>query len=404
MARKYIGPGGKNPWGLRITPFHQRLAAVTPEEVTYWAGPGLEEAQAAFSKISTETMIEHNGKIYKGGEKPFIFSKSLKTEAGAASGIPELQGYSQIVHYQRPSTSSGIEGCNTCGFETAGCSSACFAHGGQMGLPQGLVAQLSRTKMAFQNAAQFLGLGYREIADHADDAIEKGLIPIHRWGGTSEGLVHLIKANEALRDLPSHEVVYSKAQSRDVVPKDKLITNPDPDKLTLVTSVTENTTIPRMKQASEEQGQALAVPTTRAPHSRYPAIARMVDRQGRRADFPSLLVPSTINERGFGESLGDASDFRNLDKPLSGITGGVLYLGGKKSRFVDESGTPRHAVIGQPFIREVDPSRQIMAFQAKGIFRNTAESAIAEGTAEPVSSRPTPVTIRSSRSQAFRGD
>lgn len=407
MARGFIKPDGSNPYGLRITEYHRRLAAVKPEEVEYWAGPGLEQAKDVFSNISQNTVLTENGRTYRGGQNPFIFSTSLKTDAALKSGIPELEKFNQIVHYQAPSDSSGIEGCNTCGFETGGCSSACFAHGGQMGLAQGRVAQLSRTQMGFENPAMFLGLGLSEIRGHVKRSLKQGLTPVYRWGGTNEDLLHLMEAGQPFAETGALSTVYTKAQARDLVDPKQLIENPYPKTHTLVQSVTEHTTIPRMLQASQDQGMALAVPTTRAPHARYTPVARMVDKQGRRADFPALLTPSTLDAGGHGESLGDTSDARHMDRALSGIEGGVLWLGGKRSRYVDAQGINRHEVIGKPFIREVDPSRQIISFQERGIWRPTEEeidTAVAEGTAERVSSRPTPVSIRPSRSGAFRGE
>lgn len=362
---QFIGKGGKNPWGLRITQFQQGLANVTPEEIEHYAGPGREEAQAIFSKISRDTVMEFGGKTYRGGKDPKFFSTSTKAAAAQTSGIPELENVYQRIHYASPSISSGIEGCNTCGFETGGCSEACFAHGGQIGLPGGVVARLARTKALFSHPAHMLGLAEAEMRDTEKSNLRRGRVSSFRFGGTSEDLIHLMKGSEVLignRHPSSKLIVYSKAQSRDVVPEDKLI-NPNYSNVTLATSVTEHTTIPRMIQASEVQGQVLATPFRRLPHARYPEVITMVDRQGRTADFPVVREPNT------GQSLGDVSDDRSLDALLSGIRGGLLPLGGKKTYFVDETGRRTAGVRGGAFVREVDPSRQIASFQREGIWR-----------------------------------
>lgn len=368
---EFIGPNGKNPWGLRITNFHQGLARVTPEEVEHWAGPGLEEAKAIFSKISRDTVMEFGGKTYRGGANPRFFSTSTKAAAAQSSGIPELENVYQQIHYASPSTSSGIEGCNTCGYETSGCTDACFAHGGQLGLPSGVVARLARTKALFTHPAHMLGIAEAEMRDTERRNARRGRVSAFRFGGTSEDLIHLMKASEVLlgnRHPDSKVIVYSKAQSRDVVPTERLIF-PNYGNLTLATSVTEHTTVPRMLQASEEQGQVLATPFRRLPHARYPSAITMVDRQGRMADFATHIDPTTVDEFGHGESLGDTSDDRSLDTYLSGIRGGVLPLGGKKVYFTDESGRGTAGVRGGSFIREVNPSRQIRNFQLEGLWK-----------------------------------
>lgn len=384
---KYIGEGGKNPWGLRITPYQQGLADVTPEQVEHWSGPGLEEAQAKFSEVSQNTSVEHKGVIYSGGDNPYLFSKSAKTDAAKNSGIPELVAGDQVIHYQTPAASAGIAGCNTCGFETAGCSEACFAHGGQLGLPTGHVARLARTQFAFLHPDMFLGVAKAEIGGHVRRAINRGDKPIIRFGGTNEGLIHLMKSSEAIMGAHPEAsfIEYSKAQSRDVVPKNKLIV-PNHPNLTLATSVTENTTVPRMIQASEEQGQVLATPYFRKPHARYPESAVMVDKQGRKAEFPIQIDPSTRNSSGHGESLGDTSDDRSLDETLSGIRGGVLPLGGKKVFYTNEEGAGKAGVVGAPFIREFNPSRQASAFEQAAMARELINrSKLTAGETTPVS-------------------
>lgn len=360
----FIKPDGSNPWNLRLTQFHRGLAQVTPEEVEHFSGPGLEEAKQTFSDISSGISVTTpKGTKMSGAQSPRLFtSESAKMEANRKSGIPQVERMNQITMYLEPSTSGGHEGCNTCGFETAGCSKACLAESGRLSSPASHIARTARTLMAMEHPAKFWGLMAHEINQFKQSNIKKGLGTAVRTGGTSEGLFHLMQGSEAIHGQhPDIDFIeYTKTQSRDRVGDPRLFVPRNYRNVTPVVSVTENTTIPRLLEASQEQGLHLAVPFTRAPHSRYPEEITMVDRQGRSAAFKALLSPVT------GEALGDATDIRSKDTEITGITGGIIPLGAKKILTFDEQGRGTKGVTDTTFIREVNPSRQTAKFQRHG--------------------------------------
>lgn len=354
---QFIEPDGSNPWNIRVTNFHKGLARVSPEEVVHYATKGYDEARARFKEHSTSV---------GGGPKPYIFSKeSAKNQANKKSGIRQVENYNMMTAYLQPSSESSrhpsaIRGCNTCGFETKGCSAACFSDGGRLQFKDQQNAMQARTKFAWEDPAMFLGVAKREIDNAIRTSGKSGRRVAVRFGGTHEGLVHLMRASEAIiPDADADFIEYTKAQSRDVVPKSQLI-RPNYPNLTLVQSVTEGTTARRAEQASKEQGMTLAVPVRRSPKKgTYTETGTLIDRTGNTAQFQTLLDPA-----GTRRSLGDIHDVRSQDTPITGITGGLLYLGQKRIRQTDpETGKSTMAAEDTPFLREVNPSRQAALFQ-----------------------------------------
>ena len=365
---QFVNPDGSNPWGLRLTNFHRGLARVTPEEVQHYSTAGYEEAMGHFR--------EHSRAAGSRTESPYIFSKeSAKNQANKKSGIPEVEKYDMMTAYLQPSSASrehpsSIRGCNTCGFETKGCKSACFSDGGRLQFQDQQNAMQARTMFAFTHPAQFLGVAKREIDNAIKNSGKSGRRVAVRFGGTHEGLVHLMRASEAIiPDADADFIEYTKAQSGDVVPHKQLI-RPNYPNLEIVQSITENTTARRARQASEEQGMTLAVPVRRSPKKgTYPETGTLIDRTGNQEQFRVLRDPVTRR------SQGDIHDVRSQDRAITGITGGLLYLGQKRIRQVDpETGKNTMAPFETPFLREVNPSLQASSFMRHGIWKGGESS------------------------------
>lgn len=352
----YINPEGvNNPWGIRLTDFHKRLAQVTPEEVAHYSDPkgGLEEAQSTFSDISKNTTRTiKSGREMRGGGKPKLFSMdSAKLRANDASGIPQVLNHVQMVQYLEPSDTHG-KGCNTCGYETAGCSSACLSESGQLASPAAHIAKEARTSMAWENPAQYLGLLNHGIQTFSRMAQKAGKTPVVRMGGTSESLLHLMQASEAIiaGNPETQFSEYSKINVRDAIRPEQEVPANHPNQF-VIPSITEHTSTERMRQF-RDQGRNMAVPFNRVPHSTYDPEITMVDRNNDRETFPTLRKPRT--ELG----LGDETDIRVLDTDITGIAGGIVPLGAKSVQKIDASGKGTKKVQDTPFIREVDPNEQ----------------------------------------------
>lgn len=394
---------GDNPWGIRITNFQLGLARVTPEEAAYYSsGKGLEEALDTFSKISQNTRMRlPDDTIISGGDAPKLFTReSAKMAANKKSGIPEVTSSNQITMYLEPANSRGkkggindlflpndftkkvdpsgtkARGCNTCGYNTKGCTEACLAESGRMRFERAHIARRARTDLGLYFPAMFWGVMNHEISefDKENKGIDKktgkprNLTTLVRTGGTHEGLFQAMQASESseLARPDIKKIEYTKVQSGDVVNPKQFYPANYPN-TTFATSVTEKTTAARMKQASEEQGQVLATPFNRAPHSRYPESITLVDPQGGRYEGPTLRAPLTATTKVRGETLGDATDDRSSDFAVTGIRGGILPLGAKAVAERDEeTGKVQMNVSDNTFIREVDPSRQIAAYQRSG--------------------------------------
>ena len=352
----YINPKGvNNPWGLRLTDFHKRLAQVTPEEVAHYSDPkgGLEEAQSTFSDISQNTTRTiKSGREMRGGKAPKLFSMdSAKLRANDASGIPEVLNHVQMVQYLEPADTHG-KGCNTCGYETAGCSSACLSESGLLASPASHIAKEARTSMAWNHPAQYLGLLNNNIQTFSRMAQKAGKTPVVRMGGTSESLLHLMQASEAIiaGNPETQFSEYSKVNVRDAIRPEQEVPANHPNQF-VIPSITEHTTTERMRQF-RDQGKNMATPFNRVPHSTYDSEITMVDKHNDRETFPTLSSPVT------GESLGDATDIRVLDTKITGVAGGVVPLGAKSVQKTDASGKSTKKVQDTPFIREVDPDAQ----------------------------------------------
>jgi hypothetical protein len=110
-------------------------------------------------------------------------------------GNPKLlkgqkKGYLSSVLHLAP---ADLSGKNTCPKATAGCKAACLNTAGRGGIfKKGETtnviqqARIRKTKMFFENRAQFMSLLLKEIQATIKKAEKQGLIPVFRLNGTSD--------------------------------------------------------------------------------------------------------------------------------------------------------------------------------------------------------------------------
>jgi hypothetical protein len=100
------------------------------------------------------------------------------------------QGYNTYILHLAPANLSGYE---TCPKRTAGCTAACLntaGHGGMFkkGETTNMVqeARKRRTRLFFENRAEFFSVLVREIQNAIKYSQKKGMIPVFRLNGTSD--------------------------------------------------------------------------------------------------------------------------------------------------------------------------------------------------------------------------
>jgi hypothetical protein len=100
------------------------------------------------------------------------------------------QGYMTYILHLAPANLSGYE---TCPKRTAGCTAACLNTAGRGGMFKkgentNIIqqARIRKTKMFFENRAQFLADLVKDIELAIKQSEKKGLIPVFRLNGTSD--------------------------------------------------------------------------------------------------------------------------------------------------------------------------------------------------------------------------
>ena len=100
------------------------------------------------------------------------------------------QGYNTYILHLAPANLSGYE---TCPKRTAGCTSACLNTAGRGGMfKKGETtntiqkARIRKTKMFFENRAEFMADLVKDIELAIKQSEKKGLIPVFRLNGTSD--------------------------------------------------------------------------------------------------------------------------------------------------------------------------------------------------------------------------
>lgn len=300
---------------MGISNFERHLGQVDPEEVLrYSTGSGLQKAKQTFSAISQSTTgMTKAGEIKRGGASPHLLGSSTKLEHNVTSGINKVMTSQQWIQYLQPSTASGLtiagRACNTCGSETGGCKAACLAGSGQLGLTGGEIAKQARTKFAIEEPAQYLGMLHSEISGKERAAQRAGRSLVIRLNGTSDVGWHRIPAGEVLIGSRPKTTFseYTKFNTRDVVASEDPIKF---DNYRITRSVTEHTTVPRIKQITDS-GENIAVPFNVKKTYLFPDEMTLTDKQGRSIDLP------VVKDRG--RSVGDLHDMRHLDERIGGI-------------------------------------------------------------------------------------
>jgi hypothetical protein len=299
-----------------ISSLEKRLAEVSEDEVLkYASGPGLKAAQETFGAISRDTTgTSKAGRLMRGGLKPYLLGGSTKLDHNDTSGIASVLGSHQWIQYMQPANASQIPGCNTCGSNTKGCTAACLGKSGQLGLASGEIAKEARTAMAWHEPAKYLGLLHNQIGQRERVAAREGRAPIIRLNGTSDiGWHRLPSAPIILGSRPGTLFSeYTKFNTGDVVDHED---SNDYDNYSWIHSITENTTVGRIKQIVNTQTERghrnVAVPFDMKKGDPVPNVVTLGDNSGASIDLPVVKVK--------GVSVGDAHDMRVRDPQEGGV-------------------------------------------------------------------------------------
>lgn len=299
-----------------ISSLEKRLGTVSEAEILkYSQGQGLVEAKETFSNMSRDTTaFSKAGRLMQGGKKPYLLGSSTKLEHNDASGLSKVLGSRQLIQYMQPANASKIPGCNTCGSNTKGCTSACLGGSGQLGLASGEIAKEARTAMAWHEPGKYLALLNNEVGRREKSIVNEGRIPVMRLNGTSDIGWHRIAAGAVI--LGGHPGVefseYTKFNTGDVVEKE------DPNEYPnyhWIHSVTERTSTARIKQITETETRSggrrnVAVPFNLKKGDPVPDVTKLTDRSG-----ASISLP--VVKEG-GKSVGDLHDMRVRDPQVGG--------------------------------------------------------------------------------------
>jgi hypothetical protein len=316
-----------------ISSLEKRLAEVSEDEVLkFGSGPGLKAAQETFSAISRDTTgTSKAGRRMRGGLNPYLLGGSTKLDLNDSSGIDSVLGSHQWIQYMQPANASKIPGCNTCGSNTKGCTAACLGGSGQLGLASGEIAKEARTSMAWNEPAKYLGLLHNQIGQRERVAAREGRAPIMRLNGTSDiGFHRLPSAPIILGSRPGTLFSeYTKFNTGGVVAKED---SNDYDNYRWIHSITENTTVGRIKQIVETQTERgrrnVAVPFNMKKGDPVPDVMTLGDKSGSSIDLPVVKVG--------GQSVGDLHDMRVRDPEEGGVVAlraKEITQGGKRGVF-----------------------------------------------------------------------
>lgn len=145
----------------------------------------LNSAYELFRDISVSTPNPKRPGLF-GSKNPSLLSTSQKFEKGRYADHPIISRVLQRGVYLMPAGKYGT--CNACKDKTRGCAAACLHDAGF----QDLANQIARTKTAEKHPAEFIALLHNEIKGHVAEAehnpIKKGgsLLPSIRLDATSE--------------------------------------------------------------------------------------------------------------------------------------------------------------------------------------------------------------------------
>lgn len=109
--------------------------------------------------------------------------KLLNVDANAKTVKGQKKGYVTGIMYLAPANLSGYE---VCPMRSKGCTEACLNTAGRGRFSKTKEARLRRTKMFFEDRANFMLLLEREIKSVIRRAEKKGMIPAIRLNGTSD--------------------------------------------------------------------------------------------------------------------------------------------------------------------------------------------------------------------------
>jgi hypothetical protein len=364
-----------------------RLKNVTRKDVS---NVDLNDAYAQFVGLALASVNPKNPNR-KRGSTPSILSSSVKFEKGRASKDPIISRVLARGMYLMPAGKMGA--CDTCKDKTAGCAAACLHDSGF----QDVGLQLARTQLAYDNPAGFVGLLQNEIVSHVSDAetnpIKKGgpLIPSIRLDGTSE--MHL-------DDSEIGDLLYGgeNGEFQELHKKGQFAG------------------LPRL--IGSEYGKRFAknpLGMIGVPRSRQPNVTRVPSwNEGLHVDRAREIIlggnditgPNTAALKGRKQG-----DTRVAEVPFKGgslILPVTNYDEHDITGLREQTGSFGELSVKNPgFSKRTDENARRSKSFLISVPTFTAEEhaqAQAEGRAEPIFARPTPVSVRPSRSRAFRGD
>lgn len=350
----------------------------------------LNEAYGKFVAISLGTPNpKRPGRT--GSKTPSILSTSRKFEKGLASQDPIISKVLARGMYLMPAGKFGT--CDACKDKTAGCAAACLHDSGT----QDLANQIARTETATRHPADFIALLNNEIKSFVSEAennpIKKGgpMLPSIRLDATSE--LHL-------DDSDIGDLLYGGESGE----------------LQELHKTGQFAGLPRM--LGSEYGKRYAkgpLGIIGVPRSRQSNVVRVASwNEGLHIDRAReiILGGNDITGPNTGALVGrKQGNERVAEVPFKG---GSLTLPLVNYDEHDVTSLRKQTgAFGELSAKHPGFSKRTEenARRAKSFLINvptlSAEAhaqAVAEGRAEPVFARPTPVSVRGSRSKAFRGE
>lgn len=350
----------------------------------------LAKAQKKFAEVVSSTENPKRPGQF-GSQTPAFLSRSIKFDKGRAGADPIISRVSARGMYLMPAGKFGA--CDTCRDKTAGCAAACLHDSGF----QDLANQLGRTNFLRDYPVEGLALLNDEIHSHfvasENNPARKGgpLLPSLRLDATGE--LHLdesdigdllfggargerqeIHTEGQFKGLP--RMVGSEYGKRHAKNPLGIIGMPQSrqSNVTRVASWNEGLHIDRAREIILG-GNDITGPNTGAKKARKIEGSRM-------AEVPfkggSLVLPVVDY---------DEHDITGIREQTGSFGELSVKHPGFSKRSDEDTRKSRSFLINVPTFSDEEHA-----------------TAVSEGRAEPVFARPTPVSIRPSRSRAFRGE
>lgn len=333
----------------------------------------------------------------------WLTKENAKTAKNKTSPNPLARMALQATFNLKPARSSGVmDVCGAC--SSPGCRLNCLSDTGRFSSMAAQNVQQKHTEFMREDPLHALALLRDEFAEHVEDAYAQGLHPVGRFNTLSDIPFHLLKTAPSiigrydrkplgvdrpaeLRHLPGATFSeYSGENMRGALgrPEPKLPFG----NLSIAHSVKEWTTNARIKELAE-QGRNLQYPVAMEKGQEVPSH---VTRPGVGGEEPITLRAYSADRDDSRWADPEQGYFGVLKEKLAG------KMQGKNTVINPHSN--EHGFIGTL----IAGNEGMVSETVRQRYAQMSEKAIARGTAERITSRPTPVQVRSSRTQAFRGE